>query len=87
MIDENCQDCAENLSFTILNSAFDKKTSHIIKEYLVGEVEKYIDYIFVGNTGIDTGKFDTKTDLGSVAGEIIRHTKLNCMFICRKTKL
>lgn len=55
---DSCPECSDHTSFTILDSEIDFKTCQILKRYLVGEVEKYIDFIFVGNTGIDTGKYD-----------------------------
>ena len=64
-----------------------KRTADVIKEYLMGEVEKYIDFIFIGNSGIDVEQSKATGDgLGSVASEVIRHTKLNCMFVLGKTK-
>jgi len=46
------------------------------------ELEKYIDFIFVGNKGADFKKHDDGHQyMGKVATEIIRKTDLNCMFM------
>ena len=73
----------------ILKADPSKRTADIIREYLVGEVEKYVDYIFIGNSGVDAHaaiRKETGDTLGSVASEIIRHTKLNCMFVLKAIK-
>lgn len=58
------------------------KTSDIIREALNAWTDsKYIDFIYVGNKGADFSSRDSKQYLGSVTNEIIRHTKLNCMFV------
>lgn len=61
------------------------KTSEIIREYILmqqlgSEKKHYLDVIFVGNKGADFSGSKDKY-LGSVANEIICHTKLNTCFV------
>jgi len=70
--------CLEHAEVKILKSEFGKKTKDIIRDHL--NSIKEIDIVFVGNKGADFS--GTKYDfLGSVANEVIRHTKFNCVFI------
>lgn len=64
-----------------MSSEVGRRTADIIREYLITEMENYVDFIFVGNTGADFSSRDDKKYLGSVSNEIIRNTKLNVMFI------
>jgi hypothetical protein len=73
-----CEACS---SIKILSSEAGRRTADIIREYLISEVDHYVDFVFVGNTGADFSNRDDKKYLGSVSSEIIRNTKLNVMFI------
>ena len=75
------QGCLEHSQIMVLSSQYGKRTKDIIREHITETPDLYIDYIFVGNKGAD---FSGSKDhyLGSVANEIIRHTKLNTVFIC-----
>lgn len=43
--------------------------------------KSFIDFIYVGNKGANySNKNSSESYLGSVAKEVIRHTKLNVMF-------
>ena len=55
----------------------DEKTSSNEKQYL--------DILFVGNRGADFSGSKDKF-LGSVANEVITHTKLNVCFVINKKK-
>ena len=76
------RDCLEHATIDILKSQAGKKTKDIIREHIQQWTKDfYIDYIFVGNKGADFS--GTKSEyLGSVANEIICHTKLNTCFMC-----
>jgi len=75
-------DAHENVRTEILKSEHGKKSCDIIREALTKWTEdKYIDFIYVGNKGADFSNRDEKKYLGSVTNEIIRHTKLNCIFV------
>lgn len=76
--EKECEDCSE---IKILNSEAGRRTADIIREYLITEMAKYIDFVFVGNKGADFSSRDEKKYLGSVTNEIIRNTKINVMFI------
>ncbi len=41
----------------------------------------YVDFVAVGNQGANVKSHSDKDYLGSVANEIIRHTKLNVLFV------
>jgi nucleotide-binding universal stress UspA family protein len=41
----------------------------------------YIDFVAVGNQGANFSTHSTTNYLGSVANEVIRHTKLNVLFV------
>ena len=43
--------------------------------------DDYIDFMFVGNKGADFSSKDESKYLGSVANELIRHSKLNVFFM------
>ena len=78
---ESC-DSHECVRTEILKSEHGKKSCDIIREALTKWTEdKYIDFIYVGNKGADFSNRDEKKYLGSVTNEIIRHTKLNCIFV------
>jgi nucleotide-binding universal stress UspA family protein len=52
----------------------------LLRIELVDNASVDVDYIFVGNQGSDfSGRKDKY--LGSTANEIIRHTKLNVVFV------
>jgi len=74
-------ECEECSSIKILNSESGRRTADIIREYLITEMKKYVDFVFVGNKGADFSSRDDKKYLGSVTNEIIRNTKINVMFI------
>jgi len=75
-------DAHDNVRTEILKSEHGKKSCDIIREALTKWTEdKYIDFIYVGNKGADFSNRDEKKYLGSVTNEIIRHTKLNCIFV------
>jgi len=69
----------------ILPSEHGKRTSEIIREYILmqqtnNEKNHYLDILFVGNKGADFSGSKDKY-LGSVANEVICHTKLNVCFV------
>lgn len=75
-------DVDNDVKVEVLKSDYGKKTSDIIRDALMAWTDKkYIDFIYVGNKGADFSSKNTKDYLGSVTGEIIRHTKLNVFFI------
>lgn len=75
-------DAHENVEVEVLKSEYGKKTSDIIRDAIQAWTDKkYIDFIYVGNKGADFSSKNEKNYLGSVTGEIIRHTKLNTYFI------
>lgn len=75
-------DSHQNVQVEVLKSEHSKKSSDIIRDALMGWTEKqFIDFIYVGNKGADFSSKNVKDYLGSVTGEIIRHTKLNVFFI------
>jgi len=76
-------DCKEQATIVSLDSQAGKTTAEIIHEYLIGEVEQYVDFIFVGNSGVDF-KDNGDYNLGSVASMVVRKCKVNCMFITKK---
>lgn len=41
----------------------------------------YIDFVAVGNQGANFSTHSDRHYLGSVANEVIRNTKLNCLFV------
>jgi nucleotide-binding universal stress UspA family protein len=43
--------------------------------------ETFVDFVAVGNTGADFSNHRGTKYLGSVADEVIRHTKLNVLFV------
>eukprot|EP00356_Strombidium_inclinatum_P009114 CAMPEP_0170491374 /NCGR_PEP_ID=MMETSP0208-20121228/10906_1 /TAXON_ID=197538 /ORGANISM="Strombidium inclinatum, Strain S3" /LENGTH=286 /DNA_ID=CAMNT_0010766939 /DNA_START=21 /DNA_END=881 /DNA_ORIENTATION=+ len=73
--------CFEHAEINVLESEFGVKTAEIIKRFLISQTEKYIDIVLVGNQGADFSHSDHSRYLGSVADAIIRHTKLNALFI------
>ncbi len=72
--------CLEYGEVNILKSEAGRKTADIIRDHLTS-TEKYIDIVLVGNQGADFSTNDKSKYLGSVANQIIRHTKLNALFI------
>lgn len=65
-----------------MKSEYARKTSDIIRDSLTSWTGKdYIDFIYVGNKGADFSSRNESDYLGSVCGEVIRHTKLNVFFI------
>lgn len=74
-------ECEECSTIKILNSEAGRRTADIIREYLITECVKYVDFVFVGNQGCDFSSRDDKKYLGSVTNEIVRNTKINVMFI------
>lgn len=78
-LEEN--NCLNLANITIIENQ-GKKAKDLIREHLVDLADIDVDFIFVGNQGADFSK--TKDDyLGSVANELIVHTKLNVIFVCR----
>jgi len=65
----------------VLKSNPGQKTKDIIRDHLIGEGSEDVDMVVVGNKGADYSSRDTKDYIGSVASEVLRHTKLNCLFI------
>lgn len=59
-----------------------KHTKDLIREHLEEESNgvRVSDFIFVGNTGADWTKSKEKY-LGSVANELVMHTKYNIVFV------
>ena len=75
-------DAHQNVQVEVLKSEHGKKSSDIIRDALMGWTDKqFIDFIYIGNKGADFSSKNTKDYLGSVTGEVIRHTKLNVFFI------
>lgn len=72
--------CTAQTEFELLPSQYGRKTSEIIREYLLN-CEDYVDFVVVGNQGADFSTNDSKKYLGSVANEVIRHTRINCVFM------
>ena len=59
-----------------------KTSADLIKDFINSDkYVKDIDYMFVGNRGADFGNKNDKKYMGKVATQIIRNTKLNCMFM------
>ena len=74
------RDCIDKAHIEIIPSQAGRRTKDLIREHITDNKDLYIDYIFVGNKGADfSGMVDDY--LGSVANEIIRHTKLNTVFM------
>ena len=79
--EKNCHH-KEKSTIKILPSENGRKTCDVIREYLLGHVaEEYIDFILVGNKGADYSDKNTDKYLGSVANAILRHTKINVLFL------
>ena len=72
--------CLDKCDFNILRSEYGRKTGDIIREHLTS-ADKYIDIVIVGNQGADFSSNDKSKYLGSVANQVICHTKLNCLFM------
>ena len=70
--------CLQFANCHILSSEAGKQVKDIIREHLTMNTE--VDFIFIGNQGADFSK-DKSQFIGSVANEIIRHTKLNTIFV------
>ena len=71
----------ERSKVEILPSNPGQTVKETVREFLVSSVEQdYIDVVFVGNKGADFSARNTEKYLGSVANEIIGHTKINCCF-------
>lgn len=62
--EKDCEDCS---TIKILNSEAGRRTADIIREYLITECAKYVDFVFVGNTGADFSSRDNKKYLGTVS--------------------
>jgi len=75
--------CLEYANIDILKSEYGKKVKDIIREHITVHCSMDIDFIFVGNNGADFSG-SKESYLGSVANEIIRHTRLNTVFISQK---
>ena len=73
------EDCLQFSEILILPN-HGMKPKDLIREHLVdiGNIE--VDFLFVGNQGADFSKSKDKY-LGSVANEMIRHTKFNIVFV------
>lgn len=77
-LEEN--NCLSFANITIIENE-GKLPKDLIREHLVDVADIDVDFIFVGNQGADFSK--TKDEyLGSVANELIVHTKLNVVFVC-----
>ena len=75
-------DCHDKVKIEILKSEHGRQTCDIIRYSLMAWTDKsYIDFIYVGNKGADFASRSSKSYLGSVTNEIIKHTKLNVFFI------
>lgn len=91
------QGVLDRSEIVILPSEHGKKTSELIRDYLLMQEKsitrpkeakgnqnaQYLDVIFVGNKGADFSGSKDKY-LGSVANEVICHTKLNVCFVIGK---
>jgi nucleotide-binding universal stress UspA family protein len=64
----------------ILPSNHGQKTKDIIRDHLIDDGTEDVDIVVVGNKGADFSSRDVNRYIGSVANEVIRHTKLNCLF-------
>jgi len=74
------RECIDKADIQIIPSEPGRRSKDLIREHICDNKDLYIDYIFVGNKGADySGTVDDY--LGSVANEIIRHTKLNTVFM------
>lgn len=73
------EDCLEFSEIVILPN-HGKKPKDLIREHLVDIGNIDVDFLFVGNQGADFSKSKDKY-LGSVANEMIRHTKFNIVFV------
>lgn len=58
-----------------------KNPKDLIREHMDDEADFESDFVFVGNTGADFTQGKEKY-LGSVANELICHTKYNIVFVC-----
>jgi nucleotide-binding universal stress UspA family protein len=82
MVSEDLEEknCLQFANITIIENQ-GKQTKDLIREHLVDIADIDVDFIFIGNQGADFTK--SKDDyLGSVANELIVHTKLNVIFVC-----
>lgn len=71
---------------TILDAEVNKSIYQVIKHYLKYEAQDvdkhgYIDFVAVGNQGMDFTNKNTEKYLGSVANAVIRAKKMNVIFI------
>ena len=74
--------CLQDSKIEILKSEYGRKSADIIRDCLQNSVdENHIDIVLIGNQGADFSSKDSTKYLGSVANQIIRHTKLNSLFI------
>lgn len=73
------KNCLENAEIHIIGND-GRQTKDLIREHLDDFAERPTDLIFVGNTGADFSK-SKDLYLGSVANEIICHTKYNVVFV------
>ena len=64
----------------VLKSNPGQKTKDIIRDHLISEGSEDVDFVVVGNKGADFSSRDVNDYIGSVANEVLRHTKLNCLF-------
>lgn len=74
------KNCLDKSTIDVLKSEFGKRAKDLIREHVMGNSVEYIDFICVGNQGADFSG-DKNHYLGSVANEILRHTKINTIFI------
>ena len=76
------EECLDQSTFKVIESAQGQRSCDLIRNAVNAWTgDDYIDFIYVGNKGADYSSRDDKKYLGSVTNEIIRHTKLNCVFI------
>lgn len=70
----------------ILTHKADMSTYQIIKEYLKMEAQDiqkhgYIDFVAVGNQGMNFASKDSEKYLGSVANAVLRARRMNSIFV------
>ena len=76
------RDCLEFAEINVIKSVYGKATKDLIREYILDRPSKFCDFIIVGNKGADFSGSKDKY-LGSVANEILIHTKLNTVFVSK----
>ena len=77
------KNCLDKTHIHILKSEPGKKAKDLIREHITEKCGLYTDFVFIGNTGADFSGHKSKY-LGSVANEILCHTKVNTVFISHK---